>query len=139
MIDYQKILNHKMIEVLIDILKYIKIHGTVNNSHLYITFFTNKKNDKIPNWLKKKYPEEMTIVLQYEYYDLSINKKDFSVTLSFDGIKTKLIITYESIISFADPSANFGLILNNNRAKKNLKENEIKKNNIINFSEYKKN
>ncbi len=139
MIDYQKILNQKMIEVLIDILEYIKIHGTVNNNHLYITFFTNNKNDKIPNWLKKKYPEEMTIVLQYEYYDLSINERDFSVTLSFDGIKTKLIITYDSIISFADPSANFGLILHSSRNKKKLKDIEIEKNNIINFSEYKKN
>ena len=132
MINYQKILNQKMIDVLVEILKHIKIHGFLKNNHLYITFLTNQKKNQIPAWLKKKYPEEMTIILQYEYYDLCIYKNYFSVKLSFNGILTKLNITYESIISFADPSANFGLILQKNKVRrnfeKNLKENSTKKN-----------
>ena len=87
----------------------------------------------------------MTIVIQYEYYDLKINKSDFVITLSFNDIKSTLKIHYDSIISFADPSANFGLRLVekktqkkfNKSTKDNVKKN--KKDNIINFSNYKKN
>ena len=96
----------------------------------------------MPNWLKQKYPEEMTIVIQYEYYDLQINKNNFSITLSFNNIETNLKIDYNSIISFADPSANFGLILQNNKIQKKenkkLKNNKLNKDNVINFSNYKK-
>ena len=143
MIKYQKILDKNMLNVFKDILTNIRDRGLSNNNHLYITFFTNHKNVKLPNWLIQKYPEEMTIVIQYEYYDLQINKNNFSISLSFNDIKTNLIIDYDSIISFADPSANFGLILKKNVSKKKLDKNigseNSKKDNVINFSNYKKN
>ena len=85
----------------------------------------------------------MTIVIQYEYYDLEINKNDFSITLSFNNFKANLKIGYSAIISFADPSANFGLILKKNnilkKSRQELESSEEKKDNIINFSNYKKN
>tara|TARA_A100001015_G_scaffold197967_1_gene220828 strand:+ start:2467 stop:2751 length:285 start_codon:yes stop_codon:yes gene_type:complete len=93
--------------------------------------------------VKKKYPEEMTIVIQYEYYDLEINKNNFSISLSFENIKANLKIEYDSIISFADPSANFGLVLQKNKVQKKIKNNlgnkKSKYNNVITFSDYKKN
>ena len=143
MIEYQKILDKNMLNVFKDVLIDIKNSGLSNKNHLYITFFTNHKNVELPNWLKQKYPEEMTIVIQYEYNDLEVNKNNFLISLSFDDIKTKLKIDYNSIISFADPSANFGLILQKNKVQKNLKKNlENKKaknkSNVINFSHYKK-
>ena len=143
MIEYQKILDKNMLNVFKDILKNIKDNGLSNNNHLYITFLTNHKNVELPNWLKQKYPKEMTIIIQYEYYDLEINKNNFSITLSFGNIKTKLQISYNAIVSFADPSANFGLILQKstiqNKVSKKLKTNISKKDNVINFSNYKKN
>ena len=143
MIEYQKILDKNMLNVLKDILKNIKDNGLSNNNHLYITFLTNHKNVELPNWLKQKYPQEMTIIIQYEYYDLEINKNNFSITLSFDDIKTNLKIDYSAIVSFADPSANFGLILQKNKihkeVNKKLETNISKKDNVINFSNYKKN
>ena len=143
MIEYQKILDKNMLNVLKDILKNIKDNGLSNNNHLYITFLTNHKNVELPNWLKQKYPQEMTIIIQYEYYDLEINKNNFSITLSFDDIKTNLKINYNAIVSFADPPANFGLILQKNKIQKKVKKksenNKSKKDNIINFSNYKKN
>ena len=142
MIEYQKILDKNMLNVFKDILINIRDNGLSNNNHLYITFFANHKNVEIPNWLKQKYTEEMTIVIQYEYYDLKINKNNFSISLSFNDIKTNLTIDYNSIISFADPSANFGLILQKNKSKVKLKKNlgskKTKKDNVINFSNYKK-
>ena len=143
MIDYQKILNQNMLNVLKDILKNIKENGLNNNNHLYITFLTNHKNVELPNWIKQKYPEEMTIVIQYEYYDLEISENNFSISLSFSNIKTYLKIDYNAIVSFADPSSNFGLILQknkkSNKSTKNVENKKTKKNNIINFSKYKKN
>ena len=143
MIEYQKILNKNMLNVLKDILNEIRDKGLSGNNQLYITFFTKHKNTELPNWLKKKYPEEMTIVIQYEYSDLKINKNNFSISLSFNNIKTNLIIDFDSIISFADPSANFGLILQKTKNKKKLNKNTenqtSKKDNVINFSNYKKN
>ena len=144
MIEYQKILDKNMLNVFKDILINIKNNGLSNNNHLYITFFTNHKNVELPNWLKQKYPEEMIIVIQYEYNDLEINDNNFSISLSFDNIKANLKIDYNSIISFADPSANFGLILQKNKIQKKLKKNlenkKVKNNsNVISFSNYKKN
>ena len=146
MIDYQKILNQNMTSVLKDILKKISKEGLSNNNHLYVTFITNHKKVKIPEWLKKKYPQEMTIVIQYEFYDLEVFKDYFSIVLSFNNLKTKLKIGFDSINSFADPSANFGLQLkkltNKNKEKednKNKNNNKLEnKNNVINFSKYKK-
>ena len=122
MIEYQKILNKNMLNVFKDILKNIRDNGLSNNNHLYITFLTNHKNVELPDWLKQKYPQEMTIIIQYEFDDLKIDKDFFFITLSFNNIKTELKIGYESIISFADPTKNFGLKL-----KKNIIEDECKK------------
>ena len=142
MIQYQQILDKNMLNVLKDILKNIRDNGLSKYNHLYITFLTNHQKVVVPNWIKEKYGEEMTIVIQYEYYDLKVNKNNFSITLSFSDIKTNLIIDYNSIISFADPSANFGLILKKSKlqkiSKKKLEDSKSKKDNIINFSNYKK-
>ena len=146
MIDYQKILNQNMISVLKDILKKISKEGLSNNNHLYVTFITNHKKVEIPEWLKKKYPQEMTIVIQYEFYDLEVFKDYFSIVLSFNNLKTKLKIGFDSVNSFADPFANFGLqlnkLINKNKEKKDSKNknnNKLEnKNNVINFSKYKK-
>ena len=53
--------------------------GLDGNNHLYITFATNNPNTSIPDWLLQKYPNEMTIVIQHEYYHLSVNKNDFNI------------------------------------------------------------
>ena len=144
MLDYKKIIEKNMLNVLKDILKHIQNYGITNDNHLYITLLTNHKKNKIPKWIQSKYPEEMTIIIQYEYYDIKVNKNNFNITLSFNDIRETLKIDYESIISFADPSANFGLKLVTNKIQKNPAisigaEKENKKNNIINFSKYKKN
>ena len=143
MIEYQKILDKNMLNVFKDVLRNIKNNGLTSNNHLYITFLTNHNKVIIPSWLKNKYPEEMTIIIQYEYYDLEINSNNFSIILSFGDIKTKLKINYNAIVSFADPSANFGLILQKSKVQKKvnkkLENNKSKKDNVINFSNYKKN
>ena len=149
MIQYQKILNKNLLNVFIEILKEIEKKGLDSKNHLYVTFATNNPKTSVPDWLLQKYPIEMTIVIQHEYYNLSVNKKNFNIGLSFNNKKCDLTISFDSIISFADPSSNFGLNYQFNKTtveddKKTLvkKKKSIKKqnpSNIINFSNYKKN
>ena len=149
MIQYQKILNKNLLNVFIEILKEIEKKGLDSKNHLYVTFATNNPKTSIPDWLLQKYPSEMTIVIQYEYYHLSVNKKNFNIGLSFNNKKCDLIIPFDSIISFADPSSNFGLNYQFNKTtvedyKKTLveKKKSVKKkksSNVIDFSNYKKN
>ena len=149
MIQYQKILNKNLLNVFIEILKEIEKKGLDSKNHLYVTFATNNPNTSVPDWLLQKYPSEMTIVIQYEYYHLSVNKKNFNIGLSFNNKKCDLIIPFDSIISFADPSSNFGLNYQFNKTtvedyKKTLveKKKSVKKkksSNVINFTNYKKN
>ena len=138
-INYHDILNKNIINVFKDVIKKIEQDGLSGGQHLYITFDTNHPGVSIPNWLSKKYPKEMTIIIQYEYYGLVIKEKYFNIGLSFNNIKTKLKISFDSIVSFADPNSNFGLKLNNKKTniKKIYKNKKI--NNVINLKEYKKN
>ena len=149
MIEYQKILNKNLLNVFIEILKEVEKKGLDGKNHLYITFATNNSKTSVPDWLLQKYPSEMTIVIQHEYYHLSVNKRNFNISLSFNNIKTNLTIPFDSIISFADPSSNFGLNYQFNKSiEKNDKKIVVKKKksikkknstNVINFSSYKKN
>ena len=149
MIEYQKILNKNLLNVFIEILKEVEKKGLDGKNHLYITFATNNSKTSVPDWLLQKYPSEMTIVIQHEYYHLSVNKNNFNIGLSFNNKKSDLTISFDSIISFADPSSNFGLNYQFNKSiEKNdkkivvkNKKSKKKKNssNVINFQNYKKN
>ena len=111
-INYPKILKKNMINVFKEVLKEIEKNGLKGGHLLYITFQTKDNSIKLPTSLRKKFPEEMTIVIQYEYWDLKVLKDKFEIMLSFNNSKLNLSIPYTSIISFADPFANFGLKFN---------------------------
>ena len=149
-IDYSKILKNNMINVFKDALKVVEKNGFKEGHHLYITFKTDDEDIIIPNWLKDKFPNEMTIIMQHEYWNFKVTKDYFNITLSFDDIKSDLKIPFNSVISFADPYANFGLKLINNEInqkkikkfqekKSNNKKIDYKQNNIIDFDKFKKN
>jgi uncharacterized protein len=77
--------------------------------HFYITFITDYAGVKIPAYLRDRYPGEMTIVLQYQFYDLSVDDEKMGVTLSFNNVPERLEIPLAAITIFADPSVNFAL------------------------------
>ena len=85
--------------------------GLWGNHHFYITFQTDFPGVVMPDSLRAQYPEEITIVLQYEYWDLEIEEDMFHVTLSFNNERSPLSVPYESITAFADPAVKFGLQL----------------------------
>lgn len=77
--------------------------------HFYITFLTDHPGVKIPDYLRERYPGEMTIVLQFQYYDLAVDDEKLGVTLSFNNALERLIVPLKAISIFADPSVNFAL------------------------------
>ena len=138
-----------MLNVLRDVLKNIEVNGLQEGHHLYITFRTDVKKVVIPDWLKAKHPKEMTIIIQYEYWNFKVKNDSFNISLSFNDIKTDITVPFDAVISFADPYANFGLKLINEEINKKLsdkkpkrKKTVIKKykdrDNIIEFQKFKK-
>jgi len=77
--------------------------------HFYITFRTGHPGVEMPDFLFARYPREMTIVLQHQYWDLEVRDDDFSVTLSFNDKPEQLTVPYDAIKVFADPGVEFGL------------------------------
>jgi hypothetical protein len=83
--------------------------GLPGSHHFYITFRTAYPGVQVPDYLKARYPAEMTIVLQFQFYDLRVDDNAFSVTLTFNNNPERLIIPIRAITVFADPSVNFVL------------------------------
>ena len=83
--------------------------GLPGNHHFYISFATKADGVVLPEPLRQRFPDEMTIVLQYQFWDLTVQPEGFGVTLSFSDKLEKLYIPFAAITSFADPSARFGL------------------------------
>ena len=87
----------------------IKLGELPGEHHFYITFLTDYKGVKIPDYLRERYPGEMTIVLQYQFNDLFVDDEKLGVTLSFNNVPEKLEVPLAAISIFADPSVNFAL------------------------------
>lgn len=85
--------------------------GLPGEHHFYITFDTAEKGVKMSPILRRKYAEEMTIVIQHQYDNLLVNEAGFEITLRFSGKAERLVIPFSAVTSFADPHVNFGLQL----------------------------
>lgn len=83
--------------------------GLPGEHHFYIAFDTRAEGVNIPDRLRAQYPEEMTIILQHQFWDLKVTEDEFEVGLSFGGIPAKLKIPFEAVKGFFDPSVQFGL------------------------------
>lgn len=83
--------------------------GLPGDHHFYITFDTRAPGVRLSNRMREKYPQEMTVVLQHQFWDLAVTDHTFEVGLSFGGIPERLLVPFESIKGFFDPSVQFGL------------------------------
>src|SRR5579884_3758881 len=83
--------------------------GLVGDHHFYISFDTSADGVRLSERLKAQYPEQMTIILQHQFWDLSVSDTAFEVGLSFGGIPEKLVVPFEAVKGFFDPSVQFGL------------------------------
>jgi len=109
LIRYDTLIENALREVVKQAMGKVVLTGLPGEHHFYISFLTKHPGVDIPEYLKEKYPEEMTIVLQHQFYGLTTTDDTFSVMLSFNNIRERLTIPFTAITTFADPSVNFAL------------------------------
>ena len=109
---YDEWVNLALQGVLRRALRTLATQGFTGEHHLFIIFDTNHPDVRMPGFLRAQYPDEITIVLQHQFDDLQVDEDFFQVSLSFNGQKHRLNVPFVAIRSFADPSVNFGLQIN---------------------------
>ncbi len=110
-IDYPALIHEALMGVVRGVLSQVAEDGFPGDHHFYLTFRTDHPEVVMPSGLKVRHPETMTIVLQNQFWNLSVEEELFGVTLRFGGSKHHLTIPFEALTSFIDPSAEFGLQL----------------------------
>ena len=87
----------------------VAVSGLPGDHHLFIALDTRHPNVQISDRLRQKYPEEITIVLQHQFWNLEVRETEFSVELTFDNVLEKLVVPFAAIKGFFDPAVQFGL------------------------------
>jgi hypothetical protein len=108
-IDYPAFIDAAMRGVVLQALRQVQQYGLPENHHFFISFQTDYPGVQISPQLKARYPEEITIVVQHQFWDLQIEPDHFSLMLSFNNIPEKLLVPLDALTAFADPSIKFGL------------------------------
>jgi len=108
-IAYDELVQNALLGVVRDVLGDVARDGLPGGHHFYIAFRTDHPGVDIPDYLKERYKEEMTIVLQNQFWDLTVEPEMFQVGLSFNQKPALLSIPFSAITGFLDPSVEFGL------------------------------
>jgi len=108
-INYDSLVQNALRGVVRDILEQVAASGLPGNHHFYIAFRTSAPGVQIPKNLRQRYPDEMTIVLQHRFWGLAVHDDRFEVGLSFNQKPEHLIIPFDAVIGFVDPSVQFAL------------------------------
>ena len=108
-IRYDLLTQEALRSVLRRVLQDAAKNGLPGDHHFYVSFNTAAPGVRISKRLRAQYPEEMTIVLQHQYRDLSVHEEAFEVGLSFSGVSEHLVVPFDAIKRFFDPSVQFGL------------------------------
>jgi uncharacterized protein len=108
-IDYSLLVERALRQVVKEALRAVAANGLPGRHHLYITFRTGAVGVVLPDILRARYPNEMTIVLQHEFWNLEVTDGGFGITLKFSNVPHRLRIPFDAVTVFADPSVEFGL------------------------------
>jgi hypothetical protein len=108
-IDYEALAQAAMRGMVRTVLARVAKTGLPGEHHFYIAFHTDAPGVVLSKRLKSKYPEEMTVVLQYRFADLTVTEDRFEVNLTFDGVPERLAVPFAAIKVFFDPSVPYGL------------------------------
>jgi hypothetical protein len=106
---YDKMVEDALRGVVRQSLVQVAKNGFTDNHHFFLTFRTRHPGVSIPDHLRAQYPEEMTIVLQYQFWGLKIEDERFEVTLSFNKQQERLVVPFAALTGFVDPAVQFGL------------------------------
>ena len=108
-IGYKALTDAALRGVVRGALKHVEKHGIVASHHFRISFRTRFPGVEIPEFLLEQYPEEMTIILQHQFWGLKIKEHHFEVTLSFRKLPATLTVPFAALTAFVDPGVQFGL------------------------------
>ncbi|MEO1676977.1 MAG: ClpXP protease specificity-enhancing factor SspB [Pseudomonadota bacterium] len=108
-IDYGKLMHAAMRSLIRQVLSDVAAQGLPGEHHFFITFDTAHPDVSLADWLRERYPDEMTVVIQHWFDNLDVRQNGFSITLNFGDSPEPLDIPFDAIRTFVDPSVEFGL------------------------------
>jgi hypothetical protein len=108
-IDYGTLMHRAMRGLIHDVLAQVARDGLPGEHHFFITFDTRHPESDLADWLRERYPEDMTVVMQHWYEGLEVDGSGFAITLNFGDSPERLHIPFDAIRTFVDPSVEFGL------------------------------
>ncbi|WP_420849810.1 SspB family protein [Paracoccus siganidrum] len=108
-IDYGGMMHRAMQRLIADVLRDVAANGLPGEHHFFITFDTREEGVEMADWLRDRYPEEMTIVIQHWFDNLTVDADGFTITLNFGNSPEPLRIPFDALRTFVDPSVEFGL------------------------------
>jgi hypothetical protein len=108
-IGYQALTDNALRGVVREALRRIEKQGLIGPHHFYLTFKTKANGVDIPDFLREQYPDEMTIILQHQFWGLKIKDDLFEVTLTFKKLPATLVVPFDALTAFFDPGVQFGL------------------------------
>ena len=108
-IDYGNLMQQALRGVIRQVLEDVGAHGLPGGHHFFISFDTTHPGVAMADWLRGRYPEEMTIVIQHWFENLDVTEEGFSITLNFGNSPEPLVIPFDAVKTFVDPSVEFGL------------------------------
>jgi hypothetical protein len=109
LIRYDLLVQEALKQVVRKVLTDAAREGLPGEHHFYVSFRTTAPGVKMSSRLRERYPQEMTVVLQHQFWDLAVTEQAFEVGLSFSGVAEKLSVPFEALSGFFDPSVQFGL------------------------------
>ncbi|MCL2629678.1 MAG: ClpXP protease specificity-enhancing factor SspB [Alphaproteobacteria bacterium] len=107
--NYDVFIERSKMYIVREALRHVQSHGLGGSTHFYITFKTGFRGVKIPDFLKARYPDVITIVLQHSFTNLNVSDTGFGVGLAFNGQPFYIVVPFNSLVEFKDPSVNFVL------------------------------
>lgn len=108
-IDYGNLMHRAMRGLIQSVLLDVAAHGLPGAHHFFITFDTTVKGVELASWLRARYPGEMTIVIQHWFENLTVSDEGFTITLNFGDNPEPMVIPFDALRTFVDPSVEFGL------------------------------
>ena len=108
-IDYGNLMHRALRSLIQEVLQDVAEHGLPGAHHFFITFDTTHPDAKLADWLRDRYPQEMTVVMQHWFDNLVVDDEGFGITLNFGDMPEPLYIPFDAVRTFVDPSVEFGL------------------------------
>jgi hypothetical protein len=134
LINYSDLVDEAMHGIVKKSLKIFSLTENIGDHHFFISFATHCPGVVLSEKLRSRYPEEMTVVLQYQFENLVVDNDKFAVTLSFDNVKERIEIPFKALTAFADPSVKFGLQFKHYDEDTQHQDNEIDEDDIVSIA-----